>query len=117
MPSPRYDRALYLASALTAAGIPATVDPAAAASQAPCVLVPPPRMEFSTYRGAVVTWRLIALAAGSSAGAAAAWSAIDDLVARVAVELPVEIADPTAYVLPGGESVPAYALTFTEGID
>jgi hypothetical protein len=96
-----------LADQLKAAGVRATHDPAVAAANRPCVLVPPPAID---YRARTNTWRLVALA-GKSHGDLAALDQLDDLVQLVVDLVDVETADPGSYVLTGGtDPVPAYIL-------
>lgn len=89
-------------------GIRATHDPAKAAANRPCVLVPPPAMD---YRAGTNTWRLVLLA-GKAHGDLAALVQLDELLQLVVEQLPtVETADPGSYVLTGGtDPVPAYIL-------
>lgn len=115
MPTPRFDRAAELVTALTAAGLKATRNVAAAEAMRPCVLVPPPTLGSPhTYDGPTVTWRLVALA-GAPLGDDTSWKQLDELVQAVWDALPCERAEPFAYQLPtGGEPLPAYAITVTE---
>lgn len=101
--------AQQLAGDLAAAGVPAVVDPAAAETRRPCVLVAPPAVD---YVAQLNTWRLIALA-GANAGTLLALEQLDELVqAVVEAGLPIEAADPGSYVL-AGDAVPAYVLRMT----
>lgn len=107
------DRGAQLVAALAAAGVPATVDPAAAVP--PVVLVPPPARDYDLAVGFTATWTLVALT--SPPGGIGAWSDLDDLVDAVAGVLPVERAQPSAYQLaPDGPAHPAYLLTIREAI-
>jgi hypothetical protein len=108
------DLAVDLAAELSAAGAPAVVDVREVLGNLPCVLVPPPRLEYTTC---AVRWRLILLSS-YNVGSLDAWSELDDLLDAVATVLPVETAEPIAYTLPVGavdqpSSMPAYAVTLT----
>ena len=106
------DAAAQLAEQLVAAGVTATHDPAKAATHRPCVLVPPPAVDYSARTN---TWRLVALA-GKSHGDLAALRQLDQLVQDVVAAMPgyVETAEPGSYVLTGGaDPVPAYILRIT----
>lgn len=95
---------------LTAADVPATTDPSWANTNRPCVLVPPPAIDWTTR---TLTWRLAALSA-HPAGTAAAVVELGDLVERVADVLDVETADPASYALtPETGTVPAYLIRVT----
>lgn len=99
-----------LAQRLVAAGIPATHDPARAATNRPCVLVPPPSIDYTAKAN---TWRLAALASHPG-GTLDALRQLDELVVAVTELLDVETAEPGSYVLHGGaEPVPAYVLRLT----
>lgn len=109
-------RGRELAALLSAAGVPAVVDVRDATANLPCILVPPPRLEFDGYAFATATWGLVALAA-TSAGAGEAWQQLVTLVDGAAAVLPVETANPTSYQLPtGGDPLPAYVLSLTESL-
>lgn len=101
--------AAAVAENLELAGVPATHDPAAAAARRPCVLVPPPAID---YVDRLHTWRLVALA-GHDSGSLAALDQLDQLVRAVVELLPIEAADPVQYTLTAGAAVPAYVLRFT----
>lgn len=111
----RLDYADRIVAALLAAGVPATRDVREASANRPCVLVPPPLVD---YLAASTTWRLIALAR-DVLGSATSWEELDDLLERVNAVLPVERAEPVGYALPGltGDTtpLPAYAITMTGG--
>lgn len=87
------------------------VDPGQAANNRPCVLVAPPRIDYTSKLN---TWRLIALA-GSGSGTYAALAELDELVQGVGRRrLPIESADPGSYVLvPEQGSIPCYVLNLT----
>lgn len=109
-------RARELAALLTDAGVPAKWDVRDATANLPCVLVPPPRIDFDGYASSTVTWGLVAIAA-TNAGSGEAWQQLVDLVDGVDAQLPIETAAPTSYKLPtGGDPLPAYVLTFTESL-
>lgn len=102
--------AQQLADRLTAAGVPAVVDPAVADVRRPCVLVAPPTVDYTEQ---LTTWRLVALAAASS-GSLAALQQLDELVAGVVGSgLPIERAEPGSYALTEAGAVPAYVLRMT----
>jgi len=105
------DRGSQLVEVLAAAGVPATVDPAAAVP--PVVLVPPPARVYDLAVGFTATWTLVAIV--SPPGGIGAWHDLDALVDAAAAALPVERAEPTAYQLaPDGPPHPAYLLTIRE---
>lgn len=105
-------RAQQLAAQLLGAGIDATHDARAVAGMAPAVLIGPPRVAFDVGPFATYTWRLLAVS--STADPLSAWQQLDELVAAVALVLPVETADPTSFAAaPEDPSMPAYALTLT----
>lgn len=109
-------RARELAAQLVGAGVPAVADVRDATANLPCILIPPPRLDFDLHVGATTTWGLVALAA-TNAGAADAWAQLVTLVDGAAALLPIETAAPTSYQLPtGGDPLPAYVLTFTESL-
>lgn len=109
------DRGRQLAAECSAAGLPATADPAEAMGLAPCLLVGPPIQEARHYGGRVVTWRLLLLA--GTAEQAQAWDQLDDMLDQLTVVLPWERAEPTAYVMPNGtDATPAYSVTYTETV-
>ncbi len=114
--SGRQEYAAAIVAELTAVGVPATLDVREASANRPCVLVPPPLVD---YRAASTTWRVIALARDVLVSAAS-WDELDDLLERVNAVLPVERAEPIGYALPGltGDTtpLPAYAITMTGGI-
>jgi hypothetical protein len=92
------------------AGIAATADPGWAANHRPCVLVPPPAIDYTRRLN---TWRLVALA-GKDHGDLDSLRQLDELVRAVVAVLPIEAADPGSYVLTGGgAAVPAYILRMT----
>jgi hypothetical protein len=108
-----YPRALEIAEKLTANGIRATVDPRGATP--PCVLIVPPARTFDLGCGYSATWELWALVPGTAN--ADAHKALDELVDEVAKVLPIERADLQSYALAAdAPPLPAYRLTFTEGI-
>lgn len=114
--SGRLEFADEVVAVLIAAEVPATRDVRDASANRPCVLVPPPIVD---YRAGSTTWRLIALAR-DVLGSATSWEELDDLLERVNAVLPVERAEPVGYALPGltGDTtpLPAYAITMTGGI-
>lgn len=106
-------RAGELVGQLAGAGIKATADVDAATADRPCLLVPPPRVD---YHAQAITWRL-ALLSSHDAGTSAAWDELDGLLGEVAEVLPLDLAEPGSYALPtGGGSVPAYLLTLTSSL-
>src|SRR4051794_9928187 len=107
-------RGKQLVDQLRAVNISAVVDVGNALANLPCVLVVPPRLAFDIGDGATATWRLMAIAKDGT-GSTTAWQQLDDLVDAVSELLPIELAEPTSYVLGQGiDPLPAYALTFTE---
>lgn len=113
MSTPSVAGAEQLAARLLSAGIPATHDPGQLLGKLPAVLIPPPRMTFDTGAGPTFTWRLLVVAGVPDQ--LAAWQQIDELVALVADELPVELAEPVSFALaPDVDPLPAYALTLTD---
>jgi hypothetical protein len=108
-----YERAVELAAKLVADGISATVDPRGATP--PCVLIVPPARLWDIGCGYTATWELWALVPGTAN--ADAHKALDALVDRVSAVLPLERADLQAYALAvDAPPLPAYRLTFSEGI-
>lgn len=116
MTTPILDAAAELAAALVAAGQPAFTDIKAVAGNLPCVLVPPPRVEWTGYGAVTARWRLVAIA-GAPLGNQDSWAQLDAMLAAVAAVLPAEAADPISYTLPtGGDPLPAYAITVTGSV-
>lgn len=113
----RLDQADALAAYLLNRQIVAVVDVRAVSANLPCVLIPPPRVQFSGAAvGGEPTWRLMVIAADGT-GSRAAWSQLDDLLDALADALPVEVAEPSSFVNPGGgDPLPAYAVTLTGGM-
>ena len=100
-----------IVSRLTAGGVPATDD--LRDLNPPGALVPPPVIEWRFGKGAVLTWRVILVAANIGQGPALdvlselidkAWAALDG----VTDGRPVDLAN-----LEGGAPLPGYALAFT----
>jgi hypothetical protein len=113
MTTPGYDRGLALVDKLTAAGIPATIDPRSATP--PCVLVTPPNKTYDVGCGFTAVWSLIVLMPGG--GNADAWKAVDALETAVAGTLTVERSTFISYVLsPDNPALPAYRIEFSEGV-
>lgn len=112
----RLDQADALAAYLLARQVPAVVDVRAVAANLPCVLIPPPRVQYAAAPpGGDPVWRLVVIAADAT-GSRAAWQQLDDLLDALADALPVEVADPTTFINPGGgDPLPAYAVTLTGG--
>ena len=109
-----YEHALELVDKLTAAGVRAVADPRQAVL--PCVLLVPPAIRFDVGCGATGEWQAFALVSGTAN--AEAWRVLDELIATCAGVLPLERADFVSYALSADSpTVPAYRLTFTEGID
>lgn len=110
--SARFDRALWLAAQLNDVdGLTAVVNVADALGNLPCVLVPPPLVDF---RAKSVDWSLVVL--GHGPANAASWESIDDQLDVLESELPIETARPGVYQLPGGDpaGVACYISTFTD---
>jgi hypothetical protein len=112
-----YARAAELMAQLEAHDIRAVADPRSV--YPPCVLLTPPARRYDLPLPAyTATWSLVCLAPGP--GTADAWVALDQLLDAVvgALELDDSTATPSSYQLPtGGEPLPAYILTMTEGVD
>ena len=107
-------RAAEIAAELRAAGVNATDDPRSATP--PCVLVPPPDLEFDVTCGATARWNLQVLAPGP--GNADTHKALAAMVAQVADLYPAERATFGSYVLsPENPAFPAYRIELTEGIE
>jgi hypothetical protein len=88
----------------------AYVDPTQAAANRPCVLIAPPRMDYTRRAN---LWRVVCLASSGS-GTLAALDELDELVQAVTARLVIETADPGAYALtPELGTVPAYVCTTT----
>lgn len=116
MAAPRVARADELAAQLVGAGIPATTDPAKLAGRLPGLLIGPPRLAFDGLdNGATATWRLLLVA--STPNAYAAWAQLDGLLDLLGELLPVETAEPASFATdPSADPLPAYALTYVEGV-
>lgn len=114
MSAPRVAVATADADALTAAGVPTYVDPAAAAANLPCVLILPPVVRFNHLAGGHETdWRLAVLS--DSGPGLDAWTQLDDLLDRLAPLVNLVTAEPGAYQLTGNKDpVPAYLCAVTE---
>jgi hypothetical protein len=99
-----------LAGILTAAGIPATGD--IRDLNPPGVLIPPPEVAWRYGRGAVCTWRIVAVVPNTGAGPAVGELSTlvdtvqDALRGAVTAGRPVDVTDPTA-----GTPMPGYELT------
>lgn len=107
----RFDRALWLAQQLTdATDLRAVVDVADALGNLPCVLIPPPRID---YTAKLIEWRLVVLGAGAGAFG---WESIDDQLTILFDELPLERAEPGVYQLPNGDpsGVACYIAVYAE---
>lgn len=91
------------------AGLFATLDPAAAVTNRPCVLVAPPTIDYTTRE---VTHRIVALSS-HAAGTLAAVEQLDELVALVEDVLNVERAEPIGYPMGEAGVVPAYLIRTT----
>jgi hypothetical protein len=87
----------------------AYLDPAEAASNRPCFLVPPPAIDLTTRRA---TWRLVALSS-EVRGTFAALAELVPLVERAEDVLPIEAADPANYLLTDQLTAPAYLVRLT----
>lgn len=115
MTTPRIDQGKAIVAELTSAGVRATIDPGEAETNRPCVLVPPPTVDYQagTMAGPALTWRLFALSSHAT-GTLAAWGELDGLLEDVAQLVTVEVAEPLGYVLtPATGPVPAYSIRFT----
>lgn len=101
-----------LAELIASAGVPATHDPARAASLGRCVLVPPPTVDYVT---AANVYRLACLT-DKPAGSLDALRDLDQLVQALHEHPHVypERAEPAGYVLTANEKPrPAYIVTIT----
>ena len=88
----------------------ATVDPAAAATNRPCVLVAPPTMDYSQLTN---VWPIVLLSS-HPIGSLDALVQLDQLLQAVVPILSVESAQPTAYQLtPETGPTPAYLIRVT----
>lgn len=104
--------AQHLAQLLTAAGCRATADPERAAHKLPCVLVPPPSMDYTEH---ATTWEL-ALLSAQPAGTFAALVELDQLLGdlHAAGVVHPERAVPRSYSLRADVApLPAYIVTIT----
>lgn len=110
------DDAQAIVDELTAANIRATVDPAQADTNRPCVLVAPPTLDWTAGNLAGdpgKAWRLVCLSSYATAGLPS-FAELDDLVTKVAAIAHVETAEPVGYVLtPATGPVPAYVIRIT----
>lgn len=111
MPSPR---ALALVEDLEAVGLSATASAGTLQGMLPAVLVGPPSYDYTrgTFRGPEVAWTLYAVAATSDTEAA--WEEIDDMRRAVAEVFPLTTAVPASVAISDTQTMPAYALTYTE---
>jgi hypothetical protein len=94
----------------TATAVFATVDPAAAATNRPCVLVAPPTMDYSARTN---VWPLVLLSS-HPIGSLDALAQLDQLLQAVAPVVDVETAQPSSYLLtPELGALPCYILRVT----
>lgn len=114
--SARLERADALAAYLLSRQIVAVVDVRAVSANVPCVLIPPPPVQFAgAVPGGEPTWRLVLIAADAT-GSRTSWEQLDDLLDAVEDALPIDRADPATFANPaGGDPLPAYAVTMTGG--
>ncbi len=104
------DAAQLVVDQLVAADVVATLDPAVAAANRPCVLVAPPTVDYAQQ---LDTWEVVALSS-HAAGTLAAVDELDQLLDAIEPVLYVERAEPRAYVLtPASGPVPAYIVRVT----
>lgn len=110
-----YQRGQQLAEAVNAVQADlATLDPRSATP--PCVLVVPPVVNWDGNCYGSAQWQLYGIAPGPAN--ADAWNELDRLLAIVAQALPIERSVFVAYRLtPDAPQMPAYQMTFTEGVD
>lgn len=88
----------------------ATVDPAEANTNRPCVLIAPPTMDYSARTN---TWPVVLLSSHPT-GSLDALAQLDQLLQAVAPVLNVETATPSSYLLtPELGAVPAYMVRVT----
>lgn len=108
-----YARSLELADALTSVGIRATADPRSATP--PCVLITPASRTFDLACGYSARWDLWALVPGTANADAA--KQLSEIVDELAAQLPLELAEPSSYVLsPDAPAFPAFRCQFTEAL-
>lgn len=114
MTGPRLADAKAAAAELTGLGVRATVDPAWAAANLPCVLFLPPVVRFAQLAGpAQVDWRLAVLADGPPG--LDCWDQLDQLLDDLAAHVNITTADPGVYSLTGEKNpIPAYLCVVTE---
>lgn len=107
------DRAEEVRALLAAVdGLTAITDPAHVSANLPCVLVAPPRLDYSAK---TASWRLLVL--GPGLATLAAVSATADLLELVESVLPVELAEPGSYAVGGGtELVACYVATWVDSL-
>jgi hypothetical protein len=104
------DDALAICEKLKAAGVRATTD--SGALNPPAVLVPPPRRVYDVGCGFTQIWAVHAIAPAITGGDRVTWAQLDELVDAIASVLPVETAQPGAYVLEG-KTLPSYQVQFS----
>jgi hypothetical protein len=111
-----YGRGVALADMINqAAGNPVAVcDPRSATP--PCVLIVPPGGVLDGYCSATAEWNVFAIAPGPAN--ADSWKELDTLLSYCQAALPVERWAYVAYSLsPDNPLMPAYRITFSQGVD
>ena len=100
---------------LTAAGIPATADPATVAANVPIVLVAPPELGYGRLAGgpSSVTWRLLVI--GPTVATLATVEALWDLLEALEAALAITDAKPGTYQL-GDQLVMCYSATHPDNM-
>jgi hypothetical protein len=111
------DQMQQIAAAIRTPEVFATADPEEAASNRPCVLVTPPRLNYAagTLDGAPLLEYRVACLSSRAVGDAAALEEFPPLIDAVVAAIPtLEDATPSAYQLATDKpQVPAYLITFT----
>ena len=113
--TPTDDAMAAIVAKLTAQGVRATTDPSAL--NLPGVMVYPPNRRNNLACGFSAEWSLYAIApAPTGSGAGASFGILNQLADDVAAVLPWESMVRVGYPL-GGNVLPAYLITYTEGCD
>lgn len=107
------DDATDIITRLDGAGLRVYDDPTAAYANRPCVLVGPPRADYTDKSR---TWRLVVLS-GKPTWSLATWTELEAIAETVCGVLPVETADPGSYSLSAeGPQTPAMYLSLVTTI-
>lgn len=102
--------ALAICEKLQAAGIRATTDPGAL--NPPSVLIPPPRRVYDVACGYTQIWTVHAIVPAITGGDRVAWAQLDELLDALDAVLPIETAQPGAYVMEN-RTLPSYQVQFS----